>query len=181
MKSFFKWFLWCLVWILAILWLLFVLTTIIEPYYFKTILSTTSIDNDSRAELRDMVEQYYWNVDDIEFLKWETTLNKWDKVKIDNHKLYKLEYIDWDIEKGRIDVVCYNPNFSSILSLPQYALFEMLKFNKNSCYYIWSTVYSNEWECEYIPTQRFTYAWMYPYSLLQNMWEIQVKISEVRQ
>jgi hypothetical protein len=167
--------------IFAIIWLLAVIVTIIEPYYFKTVRDAISFTKDSRDELRDMVEKYYWNVDDIKFLKWETILNEWHKVKIDNHKLYKLEYIDWDSEKWWIDVVCYNPNFSSILSLPQYALFEMLKFNKNSCYYIWSTVYTNEWECEYIPTQRFAYAWMYPYSLLQDMWEIQVKISEVRQ
>lgn len=160
---------------------MFVLTTIIEPYYLKTIISSASIDKNSRAELGEMIGMYYWNINDIEFLKWETLLNKWDKVKIDNRKLYKLEFVDWDIENGWIDVVCYNPAFTSFLSLPQYALFEQLKFNKNNCYYIWSTLYSNEWECEYIPTQRFTYAQMYPYSLLQDMWEIQVKISEVRQ
>ena len=134
-----------------------------------------------RSWLKDIVEYNFWNVDEVEFLQWETFLKNWDRLKLDNKKLYKVEFIDWEIDTWRINLACYNPEFSTFLSLPQYALFAILKFNKKTCYYIWSTLYWKEWECKYIPTQRCNYAWMYPYSIISVWWNIQLKISEERQ
>ena len=178
-----------ILWIFAIIGLLSVIVMVLEPVYLKVLWNyLTWIKSSDRNSLNEIVNMNFWDINpnNIPLVEWEETINQWDIIKIDNSKLYKIEYISWDDEKWYIEFIWYNNKFKSTIFSPlKYSLFEQLKFDRIKCYYFWNTIYEQydlDKNCEYIPTVWLIINWnwmWYPYTIIKNQRETQLKISKI--